>query len=48
MKKVSVSLLLLVGLLWFYSNSLIGINPKAKIYLKTLEKELIKEGYAPN
>ena len=35
-------------MLWLYTNSLIGVNPKAKFYLQTLAKELKEKGYEPN
>ena len=48
MKKVSVILLMMVGFIWLYTNSLIGVHSRAKNYLKTLDIELSKKGYSSN
>lgn len=41
-------LLFLTGLIWLYTNSLIGVNKKSKEYLAELEEIIIKEKYSPN
>ena len=41
-------MLLIIGILWLYANSLIGVSPKAKFYLQTLAKELKQKNYEPN
>ena len=38
-------LLLLIFLVWFYTNSLVGVNPTSKDYLQQLKEEVEKEGY---
>jgi len=48
MKKVGVYLLLLVSIIWLYTNSLIGVNPKTKSHLKKLDEELLKKNYISN
>jgi len=48
MKKIGVFLVLFLGIIWLYTNSLIGVNSKAKTYLTKLDKELSRKGYAPN
>lgn len=48
MKKVSIILLMVVGFIWLYTNSLIGVDSRAKKYLETLDIELSKKGYPSN
>lgn len=48
MKKIGVFLVLSLAIIWLYTNSLIGVNSKAKFYLKTLNIEVLEKGYAPN
>ena len=38
----------MIGLIWGYTNSLIGVKPQVKAYLNLLDKELEKEGYSPH
>jgi len=48
LKIIIITLTILLGLILLYTSSLIGVNDKAKNYLKTLTKELKKKGYEPN
>ena len=48
LKKIVIILFLITGLTLLYTSSLIGVNDKSKSYLKTLKKELLKQGYKPN
>ena len=48
LKKGGIFLLLLIAMLWLYTNSLIGVNPIAKAYRQALAKELKQEGYQAN
>lgn len=48
LKKTSLILILLIGLLWLYANSLLGVSDVSKNYLKELKIELKKQGLQPN
>lgn len=47
-KRILLTLFILLGLFWIYSSSLIGVNEQAKIYLQTLDKTVKAEGYQSN
>ena len=47
-KYISIILFLVLGLLWLYASSLIGVNEKAKQYLITLKQELKKDDLSPS
>lgn len=46
-KKIGIILLLLIGAVWFYSGSLIGVDKEVKVYYAELKKELRANDYKP-
>ncbi len=45
LKYLLIIFLILLGGIWLYTNSLLGVKDKAKEYLSLLETELIDQGY---
>lgn len=48
LKRIILILSILIGLLWLYTNSLVGVSDISKNYLKELKTELKKNGLKPN
>ncbi len=48
LKKIPIIFLILLGSIWLYTNSLIGVDVTAKKYLYELKHELKELGYQPN
>ena len=48
LKKVIFLFFLLIIIIWFYTNSLIGVNQITKNYLQNLKETLKEKGFQPN
>ncbi len=48
LKRFSLFLIVLIGLVWLYTGSLIGVSEDAKNYLEDLKQELQAANYTPN
>ena len=44
-KRLGIVLLILIGVIWFYTNSLIGVDAQAKNFYKALKTELKQHNY---
>ena len=47
-RRLGFMFLLLIGIIWFYTNSLIGVDEQAKNYYTELKKELKLKKYKTN
>ncbi len=48
LKKISLLLFIILGIIWLYTNSLIGVNETAKGYLLELKEELERSNLKAN